>query len=67
MPCRSVLSRATTIIFLVKQATSRALRLVGRLQVMMQRLDIRHRREGGAQNRKTFKNGRVLLAYSRIK
>ena len=42
----AILSRATTILFIVKQATARAARLVRG----MRRLDFRHRREGGAKN-----------------
>jgi len=47
----SVLSRVTTIYYLVKQATSHALKLVSQMQLMMHRLGARHRREGGVQNR----------------
>jgi hypothetical protein len=47
-----VLSRVTTILYLVKQLASQALRLAGQLRALMQRLDIRHRRERGTQNRK---------------
>lgn len=46
-----ILSRATTLIYLAKQAASRALRLVSRLQMIVQRLDARHGREGGARKR----------------
>jgi hypothetical protein len=42
-----ILSRATTILFIVKQATARAAELVRRIQ----RSDFRHRREGSARNR----------------
>jgi hypothetical protein len=45
-----VLSRATTLLYLARQAASRALRLVSRLQMMVRRPDVRHGREGGAQN-----------------
>jgi hypothetical protein len=51
-----VLSRVTTLLYLAKQAASRALRLVSRLHVMVQRLDTRHGREGGAQNRSRLGN-----------
>ena len=46
-----VLSRIETISFMMKQATARAARLVSGLLEGMQRLDFRHRREGGARNR----------------
>jgi hypothetical protein len=49
----SVLTRAATVLFVVRQATSRAARLLNRL---MRRLDFRHRREGGAKNRKRLTN-----------
>jgi hypothetical protein len=47
----SILSRATTILFVLKQATAWALKQLNRLQVMMQRLGVRHGREGGARTR----------------
>jgi len=47
-----ILSRVTTILYLVKQAASYASRLVGSLRVMLQRRDVRHGRQGGAQNRR---------------
>lgn len=47
-----VLSRIETISFIVKQATARAARLVSGLLEGVQRLDFRHRREGGASNRR---------------
>lgn len=47
-----ILTRATTILFVVRQAIARAGRLLGGLQETMMRLDFRHRREGGARNRK---------------
>ncbi|MBR0715101.1 hypothetical protein JQ632_14175 [Bradyrhizobium liaoningense] len=46
-----VFSRATTILFVVKQATGRAAQLALSLVAAFQRLDFRHRREGGAKNR----------------
>lgn len=49
------LSRASTVLYLVKQAASRALRLAGRLTTL--RLDARHRREGGARKRTRPGNG----------
>jgi hypothetical protein len=47
-----LLSRAATILFILKQAASRALRLASNLLEGLQRLDFRHRREGGARRRK---------------
>jgi hypothetical protein len=47
-----VLSRIETISFIVKQATARAARLVSGLLEGVQRLDFRHRREGGVRNRR---------------
>jgi hypothetical protein len=47
-----VLSRIETISFVIKQATARAARLVSGLLEGVQRLDLRHRREGGARNRR---------------
>jgi hypothetical protein len=46
-----ILSRASTILFIIKQATARAARLASSLLQATQRLDFRHRREGGARNR----------------
>lgn len=43
-----VLSRAATILFIVKQATNRTASLVTSLFTRLQRLDVRHRRAGGA-------------------
>jgi hypothetical protein len=47
-----VLSRIETISFMMKQATARAARLVNGLLEGVQRLDFRHRREGGVRNRR---------------
>lgn len=47
-----VLSRIETISFMIKQATARSARLVSGLLEGVQRLDFRHRREGGARNRR---------------
>lgn len=47
-----ILTRTTTILFVVRQAMARVARLLGSLQQRMQRLDFRHRREGGVRNRK---------------
>jgi hypothetical protein len=52
----SVLSRVTTIYYLLKQATSQALKLVSQVQLMMHRLGARHRREGGARSRMRLGN-----------
>lgn len=52
----SVLSRAATALFIVKQATVRATRLASGLRDRMLRLDIRYRREGGARLRKRSTN-----------
>ena len=47
-----ILTRTTTILFVVRQAMAGVRRLLGGLQERMQRLDFRHRREGGLRNRK---------------
>jgi hypothetical protein len=47
-----VLSRAPVVVFILKQAAARAASLANRLLDGLQRLDFRHRREGGAKNRK---------------
>jgi len=46
-----VLSRVTTICYLVKQAASHVLKLASHVQLVLHRLGALHRREGGAQNR----------------
>jgi hypothetical protein len=46
-----VLSRVATIMFVVKQAGTRAAELIARLLARVQRLDVRHRRERGAATR----------------
>jgi hypothetical protein len=46
-----VLSRVTTILFVVKQAAARLASLAGSIAARMQRLDVRHRRERGAPTR----------------
>jgi len=51
-----VLSRIETILFVMKQATARTARLVSSLLEAVRRLDFRHRREGGARNRKRLIN-----------
>lgn len=45
----SVWSRATAILFVVKQAAEQAIRLARSMLAAMQRLDLRHGREGGAK------------------
>jgi hypothetical protein len=47
-----ILTRTTTILFIFRQAVERARGLLRSLPETMQRLDFRHRREGGARNRK---------------
>jgi hypothetical protein len=51
-----VLSRAATVLFIVRQAMFRGARLLGGLSGRMQRLDFRHRRERGAKNPKRLAN-----------
>jgi hypothetical protein len=51
-----LLTRAATVLFIVRQATVRAAGLLGSLLEGMRRLDFRHRREGGAKNRKRLTN-----------
>jgi hypothetical protein len=51
-----VMSRVTTVLFVVKQAAARVLRLAIILRDGMQRIDLRHRRESGAKNRKRLIN-----------
>lgn len=46
-----VLSRVTTILFVVKQAAARSASLAGHLVTHLQRLDVRHRRQRGAPTR----------------
>ena len=53
-----ILTRTTTILFVVRQAIARARGLLGSLSQTMQRRDFRHRREGGVRNRKRL-TGRV--------
>jgi hypothetical protein len=47
-----ILTRTTTILFVVRQAMAGARRLLGGLQERLQRLDFRHRRAGAARHRK---------------
>jgi hypothetical protein len=51
-----LLTRAATVLFIVRQATVRAAGLLSSLLEGMRRLDFRHRREGGAKNRKRLTN-----------
>ena len=46
-----ILSRAATILFIVKQVINRVARLASSLLTAMQRLDFRHRRERGTKSR----------------
>jgi len=47
----SFMSRATTILFTLKQVAAHAVALASSLLTGVKRLDFRHRREGGAKNR----------------
>jgi hypothetical protein len=47
-----IMSRVATILFILKQAASHVLRLASNLLGGLQRLDFRHRREGGVRRRK---------------
>jgi hypothetical protein len=47
-----ILSRVTTILFLLKQMTARVAGLASHLMTQMQRLDFRHRRERSSKGRK---------------
>jgi hypothetical protein len=51
-----VLSRVTTVLFIVKQAAAAAVRWAGMLRSGLQRMDLPHRRESGARNRKRLIN-----------
>jgi hypothetical protein len=46
-----ILSRAATILFVIKQTTARIVSLATNLMTAMQRLDFRHRRERGVTSR----------------
>jgi hypothetical protein len=48
-----LLSRATTILFVMKQAATRAAGLVKNAQQQLRRLGFRRGRESGAKNRKS--------------
>ena len=47
-----IMSRVATILFTLKQSAAQAVRLARNLLAGLQRLDFRHRREGGARRRK---------------
>ena len=51
-----ILSRASTILFILKQAAGGALRLARNMLARVQRLDVRHRRENGVTVRRRPKN-----------
>ncbi len=53
-----VLSRVTTVLFVIKQTAARINLLAGNLVAHVQRLDIRHRRQRGALTRPRRKPGR---------
>jgi hypothetical protein len=53
-----ILSRAATILFVIKQASARMARSAGNLMTAMQRLDFRHRRERGTKSRQRLTGGR---------
>ena len=46
-----ILSRLSMILYLLKRAAQRVLRVANHLGMLVQRLDFRHRREGNAQSR----------------
>jgi len=48
----AVLSRMSAILFFARQGAEQALKLASRMLGGVQRLDVRHRREGGARRRK---------------
>ena len=50
----SILSRFSTVLFVMKRLSAGALRLASSALTRMQRLDYRHRREGGAKTRKRW-------------
>jgi hypothetical protein len=47
-----MMSRITTVVFVLKQAAADARRIAGNLLAGAKALDFRHRREGGAKSRK---------------
>jgi len=52
-----ILSRASTILFMIKQASARIWRLTNSIITAARRSDSRHRREGGARVRRRFTKG----------
>ena len=50
-----ILSRAATILFILKQAAARIGRLADRIMTQARRLDFRHRREGRSRGRQRLK------------
>jgi hypothetical protein len=53
-----IMSRAATILFVIKQVIARVARTASGLMTAMQRLDFRHLRERGAKSRKRLARGR---------
>jgi hypothetical protein len=53
-----ILSRAATVLFVIRQMTARVARSASDLVTAMQRLDFRHRRERGTKSRKRLTRGR---------
>ncbi len=49
-----MISRFSTVVFILKQAAAHARRIAGNLLAGAKGLDFRHRREGGANSRKGF-------------
>jgi hypothetical protein len=47
-----ILSRVTTVLFVLKQMTDRVAGVISTLMTQVQRLDFRHRRERGTRNRR---------------
>ncbi len=48
----SLMTRVSTVLFIVKQAAEHTIKLASSLLAAMQRQDFRHRRQGGAKSRK---------------
>ena len=53
-----MLSRATTILFVIRQAAARVAQTAGGLITLMRRLDVRHRRERTSRGRKRLSGPR---------
>jgi hypothetical protein len=51
-----VLGRVATVLFIMRQATARVATLVTSILDGVQRLDFRHRREGGTRHRKRLRS-----------